>query len=332
MSTVVVQKYGGSVLRDDAAVRRVAAAVTEAVATGSPVVVVVSALAAVTDRHGGRAERFSARSGAPAVDLLLATGEIESASLLALALAEVGVPADALNPWQIGVHTDATFGGARIARVNPLAVGARLEPGRALVVPGFVGCSHDGGLTTLGRGGSDLTAVALAEALGAVRCEFVKDVPGYFSADPALVPHARHCPEVTFSEAIELARAGCDLLQERALERAASAPCRFSIRALDDVRETAIVGDWRGPPRVAAVTHARAGDRRLVSLVGDPRAIADAATAAAGALDAAGIPWAPGAGERQRLTFEVPCGRLAEALVLVHDRLFAVPASLGPES
>ena len=334
MSRLVVQKYGGSVLRDEDSVRRVARVVAATAAAGDPVVVVVSALASVTDRQLERAARFSAGSSTTgAVDLLVATGEIESASLLALALAELGVPAEPLNPWQMGLHTDGAAGGARIVRINPLPLWSRIEAGRVLVVPGFVGRSDDGRLTTLGRGGSDLTAVALAGALRAGRCEFFKDVAGYFSADPALVPHARHCPEITIDEALELARAGCRFLQDRAVEWAASAECRISLHAVDDARTTTIVRRRDGPPRVVATTHGVAADGGLglVSLVGDAAAIRDPATVrdACEALSAAGIPGRIASLTDHRLTVEVPLDRLSESHLLVHDHFFDVAATPG---
>jgi aspartokinase len=146
------------------------------------------------------------------------------------------------------------------------------------------------------------------------------------------VPAARHCPEVTIDEALELSRSGCRFLQDRAIEWAASATCRISIRAIGDPRATEIVGRRSGPPRVVAITHAASGTRGLVSLVGDSVAIDDPATAAqAGdALSSSGIPWSASQRTAHRLTIEVPRDRLADSHVLVHDRIFASSRVSGP--
>ncbi len=281
MTSLLVQKYGGSVLSSDEAIVAAARRIRSTVETGSRVVAVVSARRGVTDSL-----LALARSAGPAdsdddatrdsIDLLASTGEVTSAALLALNLRRLGIGAVALNPLQIGIETDGRRGDTEHLRVNPLLLKARLGRWPVVVVPGFVGRSWDDRITTLGRGGSDLSAMALAESLGADACEFFKDVPGYFSADPAIVEDCIHRPHVTVDEALELARAGCRFLQDRAIQWVRAQPCRVRLRALDDERATEL---HRLPPddspAVTAITSRTAveGERELalISLVGHDR-------------------------------------------------------------
>ena len=257
MTERVVQKFGGSVLTDMEAYRRAARHVAQTAAEGYRVVVVVSARGGVTDTLLDRARFVQDRPDPEALDLLLASGELESASLLAMALRERGLCAEAVNPWQLGLHTDSSHGDARITRINPLPLKARLAERPVVIVPGFIGRGHDGCLTTLGRGGSDLSAVALSDALDAEACEFFKDVPGYFSADPDHVADAVHRPRVTAAEAVELSRFGCRFLQDRAIDWAVRTRCRVRLRALDEDRRATVLEDAPGPdhPRILALTH-----------------------------------------------------------------------------
>ena len=202
--------------------------------------VVVSAIDGVTDRLLDRLVHFP-NAGAADRDLLLATGEIASTALFTAALRGEGILALGLNPWQLGIRARTDEEGGGVDRVNSLGVLAALSRHDAVVCPGFVGVTAAGVAATLGRGGSDLTAIALAEAVDASICEFIKDVPGYFSADPKRDPAARQLPTITLRAALELAQGGCELMQERALLRARTARTRLVVRALDDPRATAIV-------------------------------------------------------------------------------------------
>lgn len=273
MKPIVVHKYGGSVLRGEAALRDVAAAVARTVASGRSVVAVVSAFEGTTDSLLARARRVTSKPEKEALDLVLATGEVESAALLTLALNDAGVPARVLNPFQIGIETDGVHGDAGVKRLDPTTLRARLAAGPAVVVPGFLGRSPNGALTTLGRGGSDLSAVAIASELRAESCDLVKDVPGYFSADPALIPDAVHRASVTLADALLLSRHGNDLLQDRALDWASRGNVRIVVRSLGaDTRRTAIVRDAVGPrPPVVSIAAARSESSLVLTLVGaDP--------------------------------------------------------------
>jgi aspartate kinase len=240
VSGLLIRKYGGSVLVGLGAVVRVAEHVRDAVRGGRRVIAVVSALRGETDALAREGRAVAREPDPAALDLLLSTGETRSAALLALALRDLGVRASAVNPLQAGLVTDGAHGEGTLLGVNPLPIRAALAGAEALVVPGFVGRAAGDHLTTLGRGGSDLTAVALAGALGAEACGFVKDVPGYFTADPNESPDAEHLPLLDVEEARAFAAAGCGLLQDRALDLAAELGVPLLIESLDDPRSTRI--------------------------------------------------------------------------------------------
>lgn len=333
MSLLIIQKYGGSVLTDDRSVARAADSIALTVADGSRVVAVVSALASVTNALHDRGCAASPTPGDDAFDLLLATGELQSVALLTLALRARGIDAAALTPWQLGITTDDHAGDARIMRVDPQPVRSHLASSRVVVAPGFVGVTADGRVTTLGRGGSDLTAMALADALSADVCEFFKDVPGYFSADPALVREAVHRPAVTVAEALELSRHGCRFLQDRALEWAASCRAVIRIRALDDPRATELTGITSADaPLITAITHRTAPDatRGLVTLVGASTALASPAFVASciQVLTAAGIAAHAESAGNQRLTLAVRGDSVAAAERVLHEHLVINPLTV----
>jgi len=215
---VIVQKYGGSSVATAERIARVAERVA-ATARSSPVAVVVSAMGDTTDDLLGLLRQLNPDPPAREVDMLLAAGEQISAALLAAALHARGVPAKALLGWQAGLHTDGVHRKARIAGVDPTRVRAVLAEGAVPVVAGFQGL-HAGEITTLGRGGSDTTAVALAAALGCPRCEIYSDVDGVYTADPRVVPSARRLDSVSYDEMMELAYLGAQVLQIRAVELA----------------------------------------------------------------------------------------------------------------
>lgn len=242
----IVVKIGGSVLTSRRAYVRAARWLADRV-LGPPLLVVVSAEQGATDRLLAEARSISAAPDPRALDLLWATGELRSAALLALHLQSRGVPACALNVHETGLHH---AGGALAVRAGELS--RALEAHAVVVVPGFLGATDRGAIVSLGRGGSDLTAVTLAAALGASHCELIKDVPGYFTADPATDADARHLPHLDFDTAIAMAAAGCALVQPAALHAAEAHGLRLLI------------------------TTTRADDpRTVVSTTGDHHAICD---------------------------------------------------------
>jgi aspartate kinase len=219
---LVVQKYGGSSVADASRIRHVAQRIARERAAGSEVVAVVSARGDTTDELLALASAVSDDPDPRELDMLLATGEHESATLLSMALHSLGVPAISLTGAQAGITTDGQYGRARIANVEPARVRAELERGNVVIVAGFQGQSGAAeGLaetTTLGRGGSDTTAVALAAALRAERCQIFTDVLGIYTADPRVVADARQLPVIGYEEMLELAHQGAQVMQVRAVE------------------------------------------------------------------------------------------------------------------
>jgi aspartate kinase len=216
--SVVVQKYGGTSVGSIERIRAVAGRVQRACQQGHQVVVVVSAMAGETDRLLGLAREVSATPVAREVDTLLATGEMVATALLAMALQELGCPAESLTGPQGGILTDNAHTQARIKYITTTRLQRALTAGVVPVVAGFQGISEGDDLTTLGRGGSDLTAVALAAALHAELCEIYTDVDGVYSADPNIVPQARRLVRISYDEMLEMARLGAKVLQARSVE------------------------------------------------------------------------------------------------------------------
>lgn len=217
---IIVQKYGGSSLAEDDQLRAVAQRIAATRKQGHNVVVVVSAMGGTTSRLLAHAGRLNANPAHRELDMLLAAGEQKSASLLCLALQELGQDAISLTGPQAGVLTCNTHLNARIRSVDPTRMQRALAQGQIAVVAGFQGASPNGELTTLGRGGSDTTAVALAAALGAARCEIYSDVDGVYTADPRIVPDAERLRVVSHEEMKTLAHHGAGVLNERAVDYA----------------------------------------------------------------------------------------------------------------
>jgi aspartate kinase len=218
---IVVQKYGGTSVADTDRIRRVAQRVERAARAGKRVVVVVSAMGLTTDELVRQAREVSPEPPGRELDMLLTAGERISMSLLAMAITARGLTARSFTGSQAGIITDSVHGKARILDITPGRITEALEGGHVVIVAGFQGVSRvSKDVTTLGRGGSDTTAVALAAALGARVCEIYTDVDGVYTADPRLVSHARRLHEVTHEEMLELAACGAKVLQVRSVEYA----------------------------------------------------------------------------------------------------------------
>jgi aspartate kinase len=219
-SRLLIQKYGGSSVKDPSRIAAVAARIARDRAAGSEVVAVVSAMGDTTDELLALAATVSGGRlpDARELDALLATGENQAAALLATALIANDVPAISLSGAQAGISADGTFGKGRIAGIEPRRVRDEIAAGRVVIVAGFQGVSGGSETTTLGRGGSDTTAVALAAALGADRCQIFTDVTGVYTADPRVVPDARWLGVIGYEEMLELANQGAQVMQTRAVE------------------------------------------------------------------------------------------------------------------
>lgn len=215
---LIVQKYGGSSVADAEKIKHVARRIAKAKDEGNQVVVVVSAMGDTTDDLIKLAYQISEQPTDREFDVLLSTGEIVSSTLLAMALGSLGHRAISLSGAQAGIHTDSSYSRARILRVDTTRVVNELNKGNIVIVAGFQGVSGKRDITTLGRGGSDTTAVALAASLGAEVCQIYTDVEGVYTADPRLVPEARKLNEVSYEEMLELATYGARVIHNRAVE------------------------------------------------------------------------------------------------------------------
>jgi aspartate kinase len=216
--SLFVQKFGGTSVANVERIQHVADLVKGARDRGHDVVVVLSAMSGETNRLIELARSVSPRPVPRELDTLLATGEQVTIALLALALEKRGCPARSYTGAQVAVHTDNAHGKARIERIDCERLHSDLDAGRVPVVAGFQGIDPEGNITTLGRGGSDTSAVALAAALGADECQIFTDVDGVYTTDPRVVPQARRLPRITFEEILELASLGSKVLQIRAVE------------------------------------------------------------------------------------------------------------------
>ena len=217
---LIIQKYGGTSVADAERIKSVAERIVASRGKGDDVVAVVSAMGDTTDLLTGLAREVCDEPNQREMDLLLSTGELVSSSLLAMALRQLGQDAVSLSGFQAGIKTERRFGRARITSIDPQRILKELNRGRVVIVAGFQGVTEDEDVTTLGRGGSDTTAVALAARLEAARCERFSDVEGVFTADPRLVPDARKLADISYEEMLELASGGAKIMHPRAVELA----------------------------------------------------------------------------------------------------------------
>jgi aspartate kinase len=215
---LIVQKYGGSSVADAEKIKSVARRIARTKEEGNRVVVVVSAMGKTTDELIKLANQISSRPHERELDVLLHTGELVSSTLLAMALKDMGHEAISLSGAQAGIKTDATYSRARITRIDPKRVVKELDRERIVIVAGFQGITDEMDVTTLGRGGSDTSAVALAVSLDADACQIYTDVDGVFTADPRLAPQAQRLSEIGYDEMLELATYGAKVMHPRAVE------------------------------------------------------------------------------------------------------------------
>lgn len=216
--SLIVQKFGGSSVADTERLFNVADIVTSTYADGNDVVVVVSAQGDTTDDLIEKAREINPNPSKREMDVLLANGEQISISLLAMAIEKLGYPVISLTGWQAGIQTGMNYGSARIKKIDTERLKLEISKRRIVIVAGFQGINKFDDITTLGRGGSDTTAVALAAALGADLCQIYTDVDGVYSADPRIIKNARKLDEITFDEMLELASLGAQVLHNRSVE------------------------------------------------------------------------------------------------------------------
>lgn len=240
----IVQKFGGTSVADLDRIRNVARRVKAEVDRGNDVAVVVSAMAGATNQLVDYVSQASPLHDTREYDAVVSSGEQVTAGLLALCLQEIGVSARSWMGWQIPIHTDDVHGKARITDVEPDRILRKFGEGQVAVVAGFQGISPHGRITTLGRGGSDTSAVALAAALGAERCDIFTDVDGVYTTDPRIVPKARKLDKITYEEMLEMASLGAKVLQTRSVELAMNKGVRVQVlSSFEDTPGTLVVDE-----------------------------------------------------------------------------------------
>lgn len=226
---LIVQKFGGSSVRDAQRIRNVAGIIADTYRAGNQVLVVLSAQGDTTDDLIEKAREINPRASKREMDMLLSTGEQISIALCAMALEGMGLPVVSLTGWQVGIHTSSAYGSARIKTIDQERVRQELDKNKIVLVAGFQGVNRFGDVTTLGRGGSDTSAVALAAAFHADLCQIYTDVDGVYTADPRLVPNARKLEEITYEEMLELASLGAQVLHNRSVEMAKRYDVRLEV-------------------------------------------------------------------------------------------------------
>lgn len=318
---VVVQKYGGTSVADPTRIKAVADRVVSTRADGNDLVVVVSAMGQTTNTLLALAAEVSTAPHPREMDMLLTAGERISMALLAMALHDRGVPAVSYTGSQAGILTDSAHGDARITRITGERVRDSLESGKVVIVAGFQGVDPmSKEVTTLGRGGSDTTAVALAGTLGAASCEILTDVSGVFTADPRVVEDARLLADLEYEQMLALATAGAGVLMPHSVEFARDHLVPVHVRSSFTEEE----GTWMRPgvsPRpFAGIAHRLENDRGVVTIVG-LQAQDAAATEIMGLTDQHIVAELIGSNERSA-SFAVDGEQIEDAVRFLHTRLF----------
>ena len=285
---LIVQKYGGTSVGNAERIKHVAARVAQHRARGDRLVVVVSAMSGVTDNLIKLAKEITPLPSERELDMLLATGEQTTIALTAMALQALDVPAVSLTGAQAGIVTDGVHTKAKIQNITPRQVHALLDRGQVVIVAGFQGQTPEGQITTLGRGGSDLTAIALAAALLADLCQIYTDVDGVYTADPRVVPAAKKLPEISYDELLELASSGAKVMQLRSVEFAKKFRVVFEVRSsMNDNPGTIVKAETKSMEEVVIRGVSLDRNQAKITLVGVPDRPGVAARVFQGLADAA---------------------------------------------
>jgi len=268
---LIVQKYGGTSVGNTERIKNVAARVAKHHANGDKIVVVVSAMSGVTDHLIKLAKELMPLPSEREMDVLLATGEQQTIALTAIALHGLGISAVSLTGAQAGIVTDGVHTKAKISNITPKKVHELLDKGNVVIVAGFQGETPEGQITTLGRGGSDLTAIALATALKADLCQIYTDVDGVYTADPRIVPGAKKLDEISYDEMLELASLGAKVMQSRSVEFAKNFGVAFEVRSsLNENPGTIVKEETKSMESVVVRGVAFDKNQAKVTLVGVP--------------------------------------------------------------
>ena len=265
---LVVQKYGGSSVKDKERVMNVARRIVETYDAGNNVVVAVSAQGDTTDELIEKAKEINENASKREMDMLLSTGEQISIALLAMAIEKIGRPVISLTGWQAGFKTDKTFGNARISRIDTERLKSELDKRKIVIVAGFQGINKNDDITTLGRGGSDTSAVALAAALNADICEIYTDVDGVYTADPRIVKNAKKLKDISYDEMLELASLGANVLHNRSVEMAKKYNVNLAVKSSLNKNEGTIVKGANKVEKMLVRGVTRDNDVARISLCG----------------------------------------------------------------
>lgn len=265
---LIVQKYGGSSVKDAEHVFNVANRIVEAYDAGNDVVVVVSAQGDTTDDLIEKAQEINPKASKREMDMLLATGEQISISLLAMAIEKIGRPVVSLTGWQAGFKTDSAYSNARIKRIDTERLRSELDKRKIIIVAGFQGVNKYDDITTLGRGGSDTSAVALAATLHADICEIYTDVDGVYTADPRFVKNAKKLDDISYDEMLELASLGANVLHNRSVEMAKKYNVNMAVKSSLNKNEGTFVKGVNKVEKMLVRGVARDNDVARISLCG----------------------------------------------------------------
>lgn len=323
---LIVQKFGGSSVKDTEHIFNVARIVGKTYAAGNDVAVVVSAQGDTTDDLIEKAAEITGKPSEREMDVLLSTGEQITISLLAMALGELGYPAVSLTGWQAGFETNRSYGRARIKNIETERMQAELDKRRIVIVAGFQGVNRYDDITTLGRGGSDTSAVAIAAALKADRCQIFTDVDGVYTADPRIVPNAKKLSSISYSEMLELATLGAQVLNNRSVELAKKYGVELEVlssrdpsggtivKEVSDMNEGMLIQGVAKDTKVAVVTLPDVPDEpgisfKIFSLIGQKKINVDI------------ILQATGRGGNKDMIFTVPSGDADTVKELLEEHL-----------
>ena len=265
---IIVQKFGGSSVADAAKVNNVASRVVDTYRQGNSVVVVVSAQGDTTDDLIDKAYEINTNPSKREMDMLLSSGEQISIALLAMAIEKIGAPVISLTGWQAGFNTNSTAGNARINKIDTERIMAELDQKKIVIVAGFQGIDKYDNITTLGRGGSDTSAVAIAAAIHADKCEIYTDVDGVYTADPRIVKTARKLDEITYDEMLDLASLGANVLHNRSVEMAKKYGVKLEVKSSFQKIDGTIVKEAVSVEKMLIRGVARDNDVARIAIVG----------------------------------------------------------------
>ena len=321
---LIVQKFGGSSVRDAQRIRNVAGIIADTYRAGNQVMVVLSAQGDTTDDLIEKAKEINPRASKREMDMLLSTGEQISIALCAMALESMGLPVVSLAAWQVGIRTNSSYSSARIKKIDTERIQKELDKNKIVLVAGFQGVNKFGDVTTLGRGGSDTSAVALAAAFHADLCQIYTDVDGVYTTDPRIVPGAKKLDEITYDEMLELASQGAQVLHNRSVELAKKYHVNMEVvsslerkpgtkvKEVTKMEKTNVAGVAKDTSiaRIALVNleHTPGVAFRIFSLLGRAKINVD------------GIIQSIGRGESKDISFTLPRADVEEAVAILEEQ------------